>query len=52
MKSLVDEVQGPGTHASTWDGTNAGGEEVASGLYLYKVTLGRFSQTKKMLYVR
>jgi Leucine-rich repeat (LRR) protein len=37
------------SHAAYWDGRNALGEPVASGVYFYTFTAGDFSATRKML---
>ena len=36
-------------HAAYWDGRNALGESVASGVYFYTITAGDFTATRKML---
>ena len=40
------------SQAAYWDGTNAVGETVASGLYFYTLTAGDFSATRKMLILK
>ena len=38
--------------AAYWDGRNARGESVASGLYFYTLTAGEFTATRKLLIVK
>jgi hypothetical protein len=50
VKTLVDgEEMGAGVHVVRWDGRNNNGEEVASGIYFYKMSAGEFHATKKMV---
>jgi hypothetical protein len=46
------EAFASGTHSVTWDGTDNGGNAVASGTYIYKLFYGSFSQSKRMTLVR
>ena len=57
VAQLVDGEMGAGSYTSTWDGRNANGLHVGSGVYLYHLTLnemgGRsFVLAKKMVLVR
>ena len=40
------------SHAAYWDGKNALGESVASGLYFYTLTAGDFTATRRMLILK
>jgi len=41
-----------GTTAVEWDGKNIQGESVASGVYLYRLSSGSFSETRKMMLLK
>jgi hypothetical protein len=52
VTTLVDDMQRAGKQTVTWDGTDASGSSVASGVYFYKLRAGDFSDTKKMLLLK
>ncbi|HZV13540.1 MAG TPA: FlgD immunoglobulin-like domain containing protein, partial [Candidatus Kapabacteria bacterium] len=37
-----------GTHSITWDGTNNTGSHIASGTYIYKLTVGEQTLSKRL----
>jgi len=53
VRTLVnDKKLSPGEHIIVWDGKNNSGQPTAAGIYLYKITSGRFSSTKKMIMMK
>jgi hypothetical protein len=48
VRTLVDEVIFPGEYAIEWNGKNANGEAVASGIYIFQFISGEFRATKRM----
>jgi hypothetical protein len=52
VKTLVDEQQMPGEYSQTWNGKDEKNQEVASGMYFYKLRVSDFSETKKMVLLR
>ncbi|UCG52215.1 MAG: T9SS type A sorting domain-containing protein [Candidatus Latescibacterota bacterium] len=54
VKTLVDELASPDPDGVTvvWDGTNEAGSPVSSGVYLYRLSGSRLSQTRKMILLR
>jgi hypothetical protein len=52
IRTLVAEEKGVGVYTSEWDGTDNVGKEVPSGMYLYKMTAGNFSETRKMMFLK
>jgi hypothetical protein len=52
IRVLSDEYRDLGDHAVVWDGKDEFGEEVAAGVYLYRLSLGEFEETRKMILIR
>ncbi len=52
VKTLIDDRRAPGTYTLEWDGTDASGSRVSSGIYLYRLTSKDFSLTKKMVFLK
>ncbi len=50
--TLRDAQQRPGFYYLTWDGRNAAGQAVPSGVYFLTLEAGNFKATQKMLLVR
>jgi|GEM_PF-1199378 len=49
IKVLSEGKYAAGTYSATWDGRDASGQAVASGVYLYKLVTDSWMQTKKMV---
>ena len=53
VTTLIDnEQKQAGYHLVSWNSKDKYGSEVASGLYIYRLQAGKFSQTKKMLLIQ
>ncbi len=52
VRRLAEGTFDAGTHVVTWDGTDAGGRPVASGMYVYRLTADRRSLTRKMMLLK
>ncbi|MBT3604314.1 MAG: T9SS type A sorting domain-containing protein, partial [Candidatus Latescibacteria bacterium] len=52
VRVLVQGVQSAGQYRVEWDGKDALGREVASGLYIYRLSNGQVSQTRQMLLLK
>ncbi|MCB5271024.1 MAG: T9SS type A sorting domain-containing protein [Candidatus Cloacimonetes bacterium] len=52
VKTLVNEAKGPGKHSIVWQGDDDNDRSVASGLYYYRMTAGKYSSTKKMILMK
>ncbi len=52
IKTLVNEVKSPGQFTAEWNGTNANGSRVSTGVYFYRLSAGNFNQTMKMVMLK
>jgi flagellar hook assembly protein FlgD len=52
VKTLVAGEQQAGPHEVSWNGTDEFDRPALSGVYLYRLTAGTFSSSKKILIIR
>ena len=52
VRVLVEGIQEPGVHQVEWDGTDASGVPVASGVYLYRLQTAGQVQVQRMLLMK
>jgi hypothetical protein len=52
VRTLVNEHQTAGFKTIRWDGKTDKGSKVSTGIYLYKLQAGEFTETKKMLLLK
>ena len=52
IKILLDEMVSLGNHSVKWDGTNDRGAKMISGVYIYKIRMGNYTDVKKMILLK
>jgi DNA-binding beta-propeller fold protein YncE len=52
IRTLIDGNRRADMYKEVWDGTNDAGQQVATGVYFYRLTAGKFVQTRKMLLLK
>ena len=52
VKTLVDQAQEAGYRKVVWDATNDYGKPVSAGIYLYRIQVGEYISTKKMVLLK
>jgi hypothetical protein len=48
VRILVDEVRQAGNYQIQWNGTNDGGQQISSGVYVCCMQAGSFRETRRM----
>jgi hypothetical protein len=52
VQRLIDRPMQAGHYGIEWNGKDAHGRTVASGVYFYRLTVGKQTSTKKMILLR
>lgn len=52
VRTLVNAAQKANYYAAYWDGKNADGKGVSSGIYFYTLRAGNFTQTRRMVILK
>ena len=52
VRTLVNENKEAGFHEIVWDARDEAGKDVSSGLYLYRIQAGDFTDVKKLMLLR
>ena len=52
VTTLVNEPRGAGRYSATWNGVDASGARVGSGVYFYRLSAGNGSLTRKMVLLK
>ena len=51
LATLVDAEQSAGMHTAQWDGTDAAGRAMGAGVYIYRLSSGRMTESRRMVLV-
>ena len=52
VRTLVQKDQAIGQHQIQWDGKDDSGFKVGSGVYIYRLDAGTFTESRKMLMIK
>ena len=52
VRHLVEGLAAPGLYSTSWNGRDARGERVASGMYYYVLRVGPITHAKKMVFIK
>lgn len=52
IRTLVNEWKSTGFYEVEWDGKDESGNGVSSGIYIYRINAGKYSESKKMAFMK
>jgi len=52
IRTLVSDFQKPGSYETSWNGTDAQGEKVSTGIYLMRLQSGNFADVGKVMLIK
>ncbi len=52
IATLVNEVKEAGFYSVLWSGKNDNNQQVATGIYIFRINAGKFSSIKKMMLLK
>jgi flagellar hook assembly protein FlgD len=52
VRTLIDRHHSGGAHEVAWDGRDSRGRTVSSGVYFARMSIGDWSETRKIAFVR
>ncbi|MGE5500272.1 MAG: T9SS type A sorting domain-containing protein [Syntrophothermus sp.] len=52
VRTLLDETEQAGTRIVNWDGKNNNGQDVSSGIYVYRIESEKFTQSRRMIKIK
>ncbi|MBU0711511.1 transposase [bacterium] len=52
LDTFIQTHQQPGYYEMNWDGRNSAGQQVSSGIYLYRIQAGSYVKTQKMVLMK
>lgn len=52
VRTLIDEEKSAGARQIEWDGKNVRGHALASGVYYYRLQVGDFVNTRRMILLK
>ena len=52
IRTLVQETMDAGFHSVVWDGTDEFGKQVASGIYIYRMSVGDITKVQRMMLLK